>query len=412
MSQESSGGHPLQAGLIVLCLAGGGWYFLRNYNVDGLDGISVSPKQEQRIGEMGEPFTFTSSTEIEQHRSERAGSDRPSTAASEAKKQGGGGWFGAGLLTATRPTDSDFQADPIISSPSDQHAQRGASQSVRSSRYASDPIRIASWALDGFGPTKLASDLARKNLVRVVRQFDVIAIQQVSSLQMDLVPRMVDAVNESSLGGGAPLYDFVLGPPTGPEDRSEQLAILFNPRRVRVDRTQTYTVADPDGQLTYDPLVAWFRAAEPMESQAWTFSMVNVRIDLSRAPGEVAVLDQLFQSVREDGRGEDDVLIAGLFQADDAYLLPMLAGPNIRASVTSTPTDIFGRHQTSNLLYDHGPTVEAIGRGGVYDFLRVYNLSIAQAQAVSSYLPVYAEFTPLEGSPVLRQASAPATASH
>jgi hypothetical protein len=243
----------------------------------------------------------------------------------------------------------------------------------------------------------------------VIRQFDVIALQQISSQQMDLVPRMVDAINESSLGGGAPLYDYVIGPPTGPTQRGEQLAILFNPARVRVDRTQTYTVSDPDNQLTYDPLVAWFRAAEPSTDKAWTFSVVYVRIDLARAPREVALLGQLFKSVREDGRGEDDVVIAGLFQADDAYLLPVIAGPQVQAAVSSSPTDIYGRHQTSNVLYDRASTAEAIGRGGVYDFLRVYNLSVAQAQAVSSYLPVYAEFSPLEGSPLVHQATVPAT---
>ncbi len=399
MSQESSGGHPLQAGLIVLCLVGGGWYFFRHYDVDGLDGVSISAKQESRLGDMGDPFTFTSSTTIQ----------RPGTSEVGSGNFNSERFANNESLTAVRPSDPDFEADPIISSPSDLHRRAGSTEFGRRTRYAPSHLKVASWALDGFGPTKLASDLARKNLVRVVRQFDVIAVQQISSLQMDLVPRIIDAINESSLGGGAPLYDFVLGPPTGPEDRGEQMAILFNPARVRVDRTQTYTVADPDNQLTYDPLVAWFRAAEPSVSEAWTFSLVNVRIDLSRAPREVALLGQLMKSVREDGRGEDDVVLAGLFQADDSYLLPVIAGPNVRASVTSTPTDIFGRHQTSNVLFDRELTAEAIGRGGVYDFLRVYNLSVAQAQAVSSYLPVYAEFTPLEGSPLVHQAVAPST---
>lgn len=387
MSDDHHGGHPIQAGLIVLLLVGGGWYFFRNYNVDGLDGVRILPKQGPLDG-FPEPFTFTSSTEGDLN--------RPSTLAAV-------GDVGMGSLPM------GFEPDPIISSPSDYHASSSFVGAPGRKRFAPAHLRIGSWALDGFGPTKLSSDLARKNLVRVIRQFDVIALQQISSSQMDLVPRMVDAINESSLGGGAPLYDYVMGPPTGPADRREQLAILFNPTRVRVDRTQTYTVSDPDNQLAYDPLVAWFRAAEPETNKAWTFSLVNVRVDLARAPREVAVLGQLFDSVREDGRGEDDVVITGLFQADDAYLLPVIAGPSIQAAVSSSPTDIYGRHQTSNVLFDRASTAEAIGRGGVYDFLRVYNLSVAQAQAVSSYLPVFAEFSPLEGSPVLHQATVPAT---
>ncbi|WP_146390218.1 exonuclease/endonuclease/phosphatase family protein [Allorhodopirellula solitaria] len=408
MSSESSGGHPIQAGLIVLCLAGGGWYFLRNYDVSGLDGISVNRKQAQQtsspIEEMGAPFTFASSVDAD---------NAPKDAQGDTPASGGeGSWFSDSIksLVSTAKGKMGYEVDPIISSPSDQHAPAPPAGAFGRSRHTPDQLRIASWALDGYGPTKFASELARTNLLRVIRQFDVIALQQVSSTHMDLVPRLVDALNESSLGGGAPLYDYVLGPPQGPDGRSELLVILFNPSRVRVDRTETYTVADPDNQLTYDPLVAWFRAAEPAVEKAWTFSLVNVRIDLSHAPQEVALLGQLLKSVRDDGRGEDDVVVAGLFQADDAYLLPVIARDNIQASVTSTPTDVFGRHQTSNVLYDRSTTAEAIGRGGVYDFLRIYNLSVAQAQTVSSYLPVYAEFTPLEGSPLTHQASAPSTA--
>lgn len=406
MSSQPSGGHPFQAGLIVLCLVGGGWYFFRNYNVDGLSGISIMrkpPQGQSRVEVMGEPFTFASSAEVD--------GERPDKPEKPAESSGGAvSWISNSIksLVSTATPGPDFEVDPIISSPSDHHGRAPESSMTGPPRYTPDHLRIASWALDGYGPTKLASDLARTNLVRVIRQFDVIALQQVSSQQMDLVPRTVDAINESSLGGGGPVYDYVIGPPSGPADRSELMVILFNPARVRVDRTQTYTVADPDNQLTYDPLVAWFRAAEPDASEAWTFSMVNVRVELSRAPQEVAVLAQLFKSVREDGRGEDDVIVAGLFQADDGYLLPAIAGDKIQAAVTSTPTDIFGRHQTSNLLYDSRMTAEAIGRGGVYDFLRVYNLSVAQSQSVSTYLPVYAEFSPWEGSPMSHQNTASA----
>lgn len=381
----------------MLLMVGGGWYFFKNYNVDGLDGVRISPRMSDQIDEIGQPFTFASSIDS-------GDSFAMKDVALRRDEDARGFSIGSDVAMP-----GDYEPDPIISSPSDFHSGAKASTFGRRTRYAPAHLRVGSWALDGFGPTKLASDLARSNLVRVVRQFDVLALQQISSVQMDLVPRMVDAINESSLGGGAPLYDYVLGPPTGPKDRGEQLVILFNPARVRVDRTQTYTVADPDNQLTYDPLVAWFRAAEPPTADAWTFTVVNARVDLARAPSEVALINQLFKSVRDDGRGEDDVIVAGLFQADDAYLLPVIAGPQIQAAVSSTPTDIFGRHQTSNVLFDRGKTSEAIGRGGVYDFLRVYNLSIAQAQAVSSYLPVFAEFSPLEGSPLTHQATAPAS---
>jgi hypothetical protein len=226
----------------------------------------------------------------------------------------------------------------------------------------------------------------------VIRQFDVVALQQIASVERDLVPRLVDAINQ-----GEGRYDFVIGEPTGPTDRPEQLAFVFDATRVVVDRRQTYTVEDPDHQVTFDPLVAWFRAAQPDASQAWTFSLVNMRVDLARAPGEVALLPGMMAAIRNDGRGEDDIVLVGLFQADDAYLLPTIDGEKVRAAVRSRPTDIFGKYQTSNLLVDTATTSESVGRGGVFDYLRLYNLNLTEAETVTSHLPVFAEFTATEG---------------
>ena len=175
----------------------------------------------------------------------------------------------------------------------------------------------------------------------------MVAIQQIASIERDLVPRLVDAINQ---GDGR--YEYVIGEPTGPADRPEQLAFIFDTATLHVDRRQTYTVEDPENHVTFDPLVAWFRAAQPPASQAWTFSLVNIRVDLARAPTEVALLPGMLTAIRNDGRGEDDIVVAGLFQADDAYLLPTVDGEKVRAAVRSRPTDIFGKYQTSNVLVE------------------------------------------------------------
>lgn len=206
------------------------------------------------------------------------------------------------------------------------------------------------------------------------------------------MPRLVDLIND-----GESRYHYVIGNSTGPDDRPEQLAFIFDATRVHVDHQQTYTITDPHDKITFDPFVAWFRAAEPPANQAWTFSLVNIRIDLAKAPGEVALLSELMVAIRKDGRGEDDVVLAGLFQADDAYLIPTLGGEKIQAAVSSRPTDIFGKYQTSNILVDTRMTSEYVGRGGVLDYLRLYNLNNAQAESVSSQLPVFAEFSVIEG---------------
>lgn len=334
-------------------IVGGAIYFASNYKISGLDHLEILSKTEDKPADSSETdlddVFFVNSLDT---------ADKQSTP----------------FTTPAQP--AGFVARPDVIAP----------RNVK-------PIRIASWALSGFGPTKFADDKSRAGIIRIIQQYDIIALQQITAAERDLVPRLSDALNE----GGGNQFDFVLGGISGPPNQSEQLAILFNKNRVRIDRSQTYMVADPQNQMTYDPMVAWFRAAEPPDEVAWTFSLVNVRINLARAPVEVGLLPGIFSSVRLDGRGEDDVVMAGLFQADDTYLVKRAMGDEITAAVQSRPTDIFGRHQTSNILVDRNRTNEYIGRGGPFDFLRQYNLSLSEAEAISSHLPIRAEFTAWEG---------------
>ena len=56
-----------------------------------------------------------------------------------------------------------------------------------------------------------------------------------------------------------------------------------------------------------------------------------------------------------------------------------------------------GDKQYDNILFSRVATTEFSGRGGVFDFLRQYNLTLEQALAVSDHLPVWAEFSIYEG---------------
>ena len=71
---------------------------------------------------------------------------------------------------------------------------------------------------------------------------------------------------------------------------------------------------------------------------------------------------------------------------------------------TATSTD--KESQYDNLVFAQNATVEFTGQGGVFDFLSAYNLSLANAQAISQHMPVWAEFSTLEGdqqaSPIMQ----------
>lgn len=111
-------------------------------------------------------------------------------------------------------------------------------------------------------------------LVKVVRRFDVVAIQEVRSTDDTVVPRFVEMVNADGSR-----YDFVIGPRLGRTNSKEQYAILFNTARIEVDRGSIYTVDDPQDLLHREPLVARFRVRGVPPEKAFTFNLVDIHTD-------------------------------------------------------------------------------------------------------------------------------------
>jgi hypothetical protein len=75
--------------------------------------------------------------------------------------------------------------------------------------------------------------------------------------------------------------------------------------------------------------------------------------------------------------------------------------------ISGTPTNVRGTSQYDNIVFHGGVTTEFTGRGGVYDFLRQYNMSMEQALEVSDHMPVWAEFSAYEGGQPGRIATRP-----
>lgn len=371
--------YPIGKILVVIGIIGGGWGFSENFQIEGLDRLRVSsrPGDAEESDAVGLPWA-TSSPGQGNPRAALAVLARdqkiPSVAASHRLDVQENGEI--------TQAPSEILPDPL----------------AQSSQAA---IRVASWALAGFDRNKLAKPYVMDWFARVVRSVDVIALQQITSRERDLLPRIVEHVNRTGRR-----YDFLLGPVVTPAQLSdasgvflgEQYAFLFDTETIETDRGQLYTVEDPGEQLSYDPLVGWFRARGEDPSMAWTFTLVNMRVDSNRAASEVPVISSLMSAVAADGRGEDDLLLAGMFQTDERQLVALLGGEACEAAVIATPTDIFGKYQLSNLLSPKRTTTESLGSGGVIDFVRLFGLNPAQAEELSPHLPVFAEFSPREGS--------------
>ena len=180
---DSEPRRPIASLLVVLALVGGGWYFFRNFEIEGLDQVAVYPKDR-----------------LDDHEFVSFG-ESPAFAVRPGDPFLTGGDQGSSTLTGYS------NGDPTTSSSVDASAREGTRsrpiigpdhRRERARRRRVPNLRVGSWALKGFGSVKLSDDELRGNVVRVIRQFDVVALQQIPATERDVVPLLVDAVNGSS----------------------------------------------------------------------------------------------------------------------------------------------------------------------------------------------------------------------
>jgi deoxyribonuclease-1-like protein len=256
-----------------------------------------------------------------------------------------------------------------------------------------ETIRIASWNIQVFGESKLSDPKAMQTIVSVLRNFDCIAIQEIRAQSQDVLPQLVALLNE----GGQFHYDYVIGPRLGRSSSKEQYAFVFDLASIEVDRNQLYTLDDPDDLLHREPLVGWFRARGPAAEQSFTFSLVNVHTDPDEVDRELDILDDAFFAIRDDGRREDDVIMLGDFNVNDRNFRQLGQIAGLAWLVSNTPTNTRQNAQYDNIVFHGVATPEFTGRGGVFDYLREYNLTLDEALQVSDHFPVWAEFSVYEG---------------
>ena len=336
--------------LLAILIVAVAWLFFKHFNVSGLGQVRVVPKSLPV--NTGGIFSSSSSTER-------------------------GGFFSR-QQTETKKT-SLFN-------------RLLGSKKGKSATPKSNSIKIASFNVHAFGSVKASKSEVMEVMADTMRRFDIIAIQELRSDRPDVLPGLVDLMNRKG-----DRYDLMVGPRLGLTGEQEQYAFVFDRDSVFLDRESTYTVEDPHDLMIREPLVGWFRVIGPDARRAFTFSLVNVRIEKEQAEQELDLLDGVLYAVRNDGRNEDDVIFAGDFCSNHRRLGQLGKVSGLITAIANVPTNTRGDKQCDNIVFQLPATEEFTGRSGVFDFMREYNLSLEQALSVSDHLPVWAEFSALEG---------------
>ncbi len=262
-------------------------------------------------------------------------------------------------------------------------------------------IRIAAANLGPLDQQKLNDREVSARLADIIRHFDVIAVQGIWGHNQGIVLDLLEQVNQ-----GGRNFDFAIPTRVGREPVEKYSAFFFDRAIVEIDRGTVFEVGDP-GQVFLDkPLVAAFRVRGPKLEEAFTFTLINVEVDPTQAELELNLLADVFRAVRNDGRGEDDVLLVGSFGVGPENLGSLGRVPHMMWSIADRTTTTLGTGAVDNILFESRATVEFVGRSGTMDLMSEFDLSVRQAAQVSDHLPVWAEFSAFEGGQVGRIAGA------
>lgn len=269
-----------------------------------------------------------------------------------------------------------------------------------------ETIAVGSFNIQVFGQSKLEKPKVMQVLARIVRRFDVIAVQELRSKEQDVIPRFVALINEDGSQ-----FDYVIGPRLGRTSSKEQYVYIYDAQRIEVVAGSVYTAADPDDRLHREPLVATFRVKDSQNLNPFTFTLINIHTDPDETDWELDALDDVFVQVQRDRIREDDVIILGDFNVDEYHMGQLGQLPGIQHVIAGQSTNTAGTKSYDNILFDRRRTVEFAGRAGVLDLQKEYGLTMEEAMDVSDHLPVWATFHatenaqngPLASRPVNRQ---------
>jgi exonuclease III len=231
-------------------------------------------------------------------------------------------------------------------------------------------------------------------LARVVRNFDIVAIQEVRAKSDEILPAFVRAVNADGSR-----YQHVIGPREGRTSSKEQYAFVYDSNRIEVDPSSLGVVPDPQGRMHRPPMHARFRTRINPATMAFTFWLVNIHTDPDEVPQELDALTGVFQAMQAARPDEDDVILLGDLNAGPPEFGAFRRIPGIGWAVTGMTTNTRRTKTYDNLVFAQPMTGEYLGHAGVLDLQNSYRLTPEQALEVSDHCPVWGAFYPAEARP-------------
>ena len=266
-------------------------------------------------------------------------------------------------------------------------------------------LLIGTFNIRIFGQAKLEDATAVNYLLDIARRFDVLAVQELRSVDQSVVPRFVEALNQQF----GVRYAYLLGPRQGRTLSKEQYVFIYNADLVQ-PLHQPWVVNDPYDRLHREPLIASFRCIVPAAgpgdglngnppgmppaARPFQFTLANVHTDPDVAEDEVNSVGEIFTQYQGTQFVDDDLIVLGDFNAGPDRFGRLGSFPGAHAVIpANVPTNLAGTRCYDNIVFDSRYTTEYTGQAGVFNLVKAYDLDEETAGRISDHFPVWAVFS-------------------
>jgi deoxyribonuclease-1-like protein len=252
-------------------------------------------------------------------------------------------------------------------------------------------VSIAAFNIQIFGQTKSQKEDVMAVLAKIMREFDIVLIQEIRDASEQTIPNFVEEINQFE----GPQYSFVRSERLGRTSSKEAYAYVYNTETIQFIQGSDYVYNDVNDVFEREPYIAGFKAGN------FDFVLVGIHTKPDDAYNEIGNLTLVVSSIQTRNPNEKDVIVMGDFNADGSYFdevdpSTLFKAPGYNWLITNDMDTMVKTDYTYDRIVILDTTLNHecnAGSAQVFYFDQVYGLNNQTFVAeISDHYPVFAQY--------------------
>ena len=254
-----------------------------------------------------------------------------------------------------------------------------------------ETAKIAAFNIQIFGQAKSQKEDVMSVLTKIVREFDIVLIQEVRDASEQTIPNFVEEINQLE----GPQYSFVRSERLGRTTSKEAYAYLYNTQTVQFIQGSDFVFNDVADVFEREPYIASFKIGN------FDFVLIGIHTKPDDAYNEIGNLTLVVSSIQASKPEEKDIIVMGDFNADGSYFDESATSNPFKASQYHwLITDNMDTMVKTDYTYDRIVILDTTlsheygaGAAQVFYFDQLYGLNNQTfVGEVSDHYPVFAQY--------------------